>query len=398
MFTHMFQRYRLIFSIVLTLGTGITNGYAQNTAKLVVPLEDGRYYSPNAVRQALHGDLGQTYASLENANDRVELRWAERVALRAADAAGIMNVQFRADRIVITFSDPSRSRQVAQLLQVDWGLGVPPDFDPHRHTVAVIHGLESSPAQFTGLAYGLRKQGVQVLLFDYPNDGPIALAGDRLSQDLKHLATKYPDLRLVIVGHSMGGLVARYCVEMPGKNPGCITDLIMLGTPNRGSRMAIAQPWLEDISCLFLHLPGKWTTINDGQGQAAEDLLPGSAFLTQLNGQRKPTGIHYHSAIGIRGVFTAAKQAQVVAEVDELMIRRGVAPDKRKGILKFLRSEELCHGKGDSAVTRTSATFSSATSQKEFDLTHLQLAHVPKDHPEQSEVFVWIRGILDRSY
>ncbi len=125
---------------------------------------------------------------------------------------------------------------------MDWpeknGLHLPDDFHPSARTILLIHGLESHAGQFDRFQQACRKWGVQTLVFDYPNDGPIAWAGDRLSDDLKALSARNPRLRVVIVAHSMGGLVSRYCLETPGKLPGCVTDLFTLGTPHAGSALS----------------------------------------------------------------------------------------------------------------------------------------------------------------
>ena len=92
------------------------------------------------------------------------------------------------------------------------------------------------PASSIGSGRRVGTGAFKALVFDYPNDGPIAWSGDRLSDDLKALSAPNPGLRMVIVAHSMGGLVSRYCLETPGKQPSCVTDLFTLGTPHHGRR------------------------------------------------------------------------------------------------------------------------------------------------------------------
>jgi triacylglycerol lipase len=62
-----------------------------------------------------------------------------------------------------------------------------------------------------------------------------------------------------LVGHSMGGLIARYYIEHLG-GAGKVGACVMLGTPNHGSLMSRV-----------------------GVGVCAEQMRPGSAFLEELN-------------------------------------------------------------------------------------------------------------------
>ena len=77
------------------------------------------------------------------------------------------------------------------------GLHIPAEFDPSRSTVLLIHGLGSGIAALLPMQAAFERWGVQVLTFDFPNDGPIAWSGDRLSTDLGKLVQQYPTVHLV---------------------------------------------------------------------------------------------------------------------------------------------------------------------------------------------------------
>jgi pimeloyl-ACP methyl ester carboxylesterase len=102
---------------------------------------------------------------------------------------------------------------------------------------------------------------------------------------------------VAIVGHSMGGLVAREFVSrlwragMPG--PG-IAGVVLVGTPNRGSDWARLRVWLE----LRDHFPNSagrrfslFAALRDGAGEAKIDLRPDSDFLSGLNARPWPEGV-----------------------------------------------------------------------------------------------------------
>lgn len=73
-----------------------------------------------------------------------------------------------------------------------------------------------------------------------------------------------------VVGHSMGGLDARWCVEKLG-GASSVDDLITLGTPHQGTWMAYL---------------GYFTP-------AGRDMVPGSDFLTRLNDGDLASGVEY---------------------------------------------------------------------------------------------------------
>ena len=74
--------------------------------------------------------------------------------------------------------------------------------------------------------------------YNYPDDQPIAASAAQLSRDLKGIQSSQPQRRIALVAHSMGGLVCRMVVEDPNLDPGNVSHLIMVATPNQGSLLA----------------------------------------------------------------------------------------------------------------------------------------------------------------
>src|SRR5690606_20221809 len=117
--------------------------------------------------------------------------------------------------------------------------------------------------------------------FAYPNDQSLGESACLLSQELKRLRETVLDRPIVLVTHSMGGLVARAAIEDPELNPGGVTRLIMVAPPTHGSHLARfavspdvwehwlarskGNPWRRSVDAMA-----------DGLGEAASDLVPGS--------------------------------------------------------------------------------------------------------------------------
>jgi pimeloyl-ACP methyl ester carboxylesterase len=375
--------------------------------EITIPLTEGRFYSPRELGRQCNEKLRTDY-QIERLSDRCELTGIERAALLLADEMGWIGVRINPDRLVLLVPDSqdaavrlAHRRRLGRLLQMpleEWplekGLHLPEPFDPGARSVLLIHGMESGMAEMGRLADACRRRGVQVLMFDYPNDGPVAWSGERLSGDLADLAKQHPRFRVPIVAHSMGGLVARYSLETPGKNPGCVTDLVVLATPHAGTRLAGLQ---GDIELIYALLPGPGTRDNplrDGLGEAAEDLLPASAFLRELNARSRPQGVRYHVAIGRRSFVSEDRRHAFRVELEALLIRRKATDEVRMLALEFLDAEEFRDGRGDGAVAVTSARLRRADSERIFDLNHLELIHLPCEAPKRHEVLRWIADCL----
>jgi pimeloyl-ACP methyl ester carboxylesterase len=98
-------------------------------------------------------------------------------------------------------------------------------YDPDKRIILMIHGLASSPEAWVNVANELMgdeelRKHFQVWQFYYPTNMPIALNHEALRQTLEdamqHLDPRGEDPAsrgMVLVGHSMGGIIARLMVS-----------------------------------------------------------------------------------------------------------------------------------------------------------------------------------------
>ena len=370
------------------------------TINIVVPLRDGRFYSPRALVGECNQKLGTKYDLAEVPDREAALSGAERAALLVAQDLGLLKVQLELGQLTLSIPDRSTARAASWLEKLlgrpadTWpanlGLHVPSGFQASRRAVLLIHGLESRAQSLKRMRAAFEHWGVQVVVFDFPNDGPIARSGDHLRDALNQFANQFPNARLVIVAHSMGGLVARYALEMPGAKPASVSDLFLLGTPNRGSRLASTQPYLELVADVLLRLPYPEDIMADGTGEAATDLQPGSRFLTTLNAAGRAKRVRYFVGMGRKSFLSDAVRTGLEREWERHCDARHVADDVRHAVLDVLQAEELRDGHGDGAVTLDNARLPGADRERIFDLNHWQLLACPVDPPEEAAVFHWI--------
>jgi len=226
----------------------------------------------------------------------------------------------------------------------DASLGMLQPYDPSRIPVVFIHGLMSHPRMWRDVINDLMadpkiSSRYQFWVYYYPTGWPIAYSAMRLREDLaaadKALGRQKD---IVLVGHSMGGLLARMQAVSPGEsimhavippdrqgkfkklppdhigrrsmefhaNP-AVERIIFISTPHRGSRVAdwSIATWFTK----FIHLPTRITS-------AAVDLIPSLAkspqqytSVSRLSPsnpiykvlEKLPIQAPHHSIIGDRG-------------------------------------------------------------------------------------------------
>jgi hypothetical protein len=215
------------------------------------------------------------------------------------------------------------------------------------------------------------------LPYDWRLDNRVSaqrLASSALNS-LENRRRRYPDARLILIGHSMGGLVARYFLEV--LNGWKHTKmLITLGTPYRGSVKAldflvnglqktVGPVSLIDLTKLIQSFPSVYQLlpIYECVGKTEESL---EAFekvdrktIGALNVERARSGIAFHREIE-RAVETNRKESgygyRIVPVVgtyqptfmSALLIENGVTP------LRSYKGKPMLHG--DGTVPHFSAT------------------------------------------
>ena len=148
--------------------------------------------------------------------------------------------------------------------------------DPPAATAALpvllVHGVLCNAGALAGLRADLIARGIgPVYTFSYgPPLASIDVFSDQLAARVGIILSETGASRLAIVGHSMGGLVARDYLRRYG---GATVDIVMtLGSPHHGSVHAYLFP-----------------------GSCLEQMRPASRWLAELNGEPLPRGVRFVS-------------------------------------------------------------------------------------------------------
>jgi pimeloyl-ACP methyl ester carboxylesterase len=230
-------------------------------------------------------------------------------------------------------------------------------FDPARIPVVLVHGFWSSPTTWTEMFNDLRadkaiRDNYQFWFYMYPSGQPFWFSARQMRNDMQELREhldpqhSYPALdQIVLVGHSMGGLVSRLqtldsenrfwnlisdrpieelkCDEAARNclretlyftaNP-AITRVITIGTPHRGSNVANSTTrWLgHQLFRLPANLTNQYAEVvrenkdyfRDSHlleiSTSIDSLSPDSHFFDAMQAARRSPRVTYNNIIGIK--------------------------------------------------------------------------------------------------
>ena len=243
--------------------------------------------------------------------------------------------------------------------QKTYGLKLPEGYDPAKPLVVLVHGVDSFDGMWWTMKERLKGAGYQYAPFNYASDGPIDAAVAAMSKEMEAFGAKYPDARVHVLAHSMGGLVARGYIE-GHRYAHPVEKFIAIAPPNHGSCWATCRSMLEFNEQYWLYKTNKdWSPMwafTDGGGEAGDDLEPGSKFLQNLNSRPRREGVKYtiiagnHNTVARMGANAVDGVAGIVPDKDWWGVRH-----VKSGLNKAERKLRNRQGESDGVVEVESA-------------------------------------------
>jgi pimeloyl-ACP methyl ester carboxylesterase len=246
---------------------------------------------------------------------------------------------------LVRLLNPEKYAQTARLTRFE-------PYDPNRIPVLFVHGLQDTPASWAPMVNSLLaddeiRQHYQIWVYSYPSGYPYPYSGSLLRKELDGVDRTFPDhKKIVLVGHSMGGLISRLMITDSGdqiwvayfgKDPEHtklaglsrhliepslvfehrqdVSRVIFMSAPHHGSDFA--SNWIGRIGSSLIHAPS--TILKLGRSVLAvvtidrsamkmnhmpnsiDTLAPKNRFVVAINKIPITPGIPYHSIIGDRG-------------------------------------------------------------------------------------------------
>jgi alpha-beta hydrolase superfamily lysophospholipase len=315
-----------------------------------------------------------------------------------------VEITFRPDRMILTIDDrilaPDRRaewlRRLGELAdrateaskrRALYGMRALPSYrpnDPARPTICLVHGLNSSSGGFVHMIPWLEEAGYGIVVYDYPFNRRLDESCAAFARDWAAFRRQAGDaLPWSIVAHSMGALLARSLVEDDATWAGDVSSLVLIAPVNQGSHLARVQTVLQLLDGLK-SIRGKNTTramahLSDGLGQAAQDMLPGSAFLKRLNRRPRRRGLPYHILAGDSGFLTRDARAQIEARVDLFNRNSGLFGKLTQAATSDLPEilDELTDGTGDGCVAVARTRLEGVADCVTIHANHAELIRAP---------------------
>jgi pimeloyl-ACP methyl ester carboxylesterase len=176
------------------------------------------------------------------------------------------------------------------------------EYDAGKIPILFVHGAVGSPADWKYIVEELDRSRFQPWFFYYPSAPRLERVAQMLVRALSALQVKHDFNELILVAHSMGGLVTRAALNYVMQNP--------------ATRRVVQVP-------VFISISSPWnghTAAADGVEYSPvvapmwEDMAPGSAFLKALPETPLPPECGHFLLFGYRGRGGEANDGTVTVE------------------------------------------------------------------------------------
>ncbi len=163
-------------------------------------------------------------------------------------------------------------------------------YAPDKTPVLFVHGAVGSPQDWRLQIDRLDRTRFQPWVYFYPSGAPVDSMASLLGWKLLNLQLRHRFERLVIVAHSMGGLVSRRFLLDQGA-----------ALPQVRRFVSISTPWAGEPSA------DTGVRMSPAVVPSWRDMQPGGPFLNALFSRRLPAGIEFDLLFGHKGGYSLTR-------------------------------------------------------------------------------------------
>jgi len=158
-------------------------------------------------------------------------------------------------------------------------------YDNRRIPVFLVHGINGSPRDYAPVVARFRDSRYQAVVFYYPTGMPLADASRELGTRMQEFLERHPTNGFAVVGHSMGGLVAKGLLDQFD---------VARDFPAWKAFVGVSCPWngvaAASQAKRLPAYPASW-----------DDLAPTSTFVHRVNTTPFPPSLAFYMFFGARG-------------------------------------------------------------------------------------------------
>ena len=224
----------------------------------------------------------------------------------ASPDAGIRKMPSLQIGMVTTLDDPRFGEEYGSLglwdpvrfmFEAGGGIYFLEPYDPRKIPILFVHGATGSPADWKDVAARIDRSRFQPWFVYYPAAPHLDRIGQQIVRAISGLAVKYRPDRLVLVAHSMGGLVTRAALNyvMTNASAGRELDVPLF--------VSISSPWNGHSGAA---LGVEYAPVVAPMWQ---DMNPDSEFLRSLPATPLPPETEYDLFFGYRSDGGRSSQA-----------------------------------------------------------------------------------------
>lgn len=192
--------------------------------------------------------------------------------------------------------------------------------DRHQSVTILVYGRNGTTGGFQGLAEALAASGQQTVCFDYDGRASLMRASGQLAQAVDLLARDLETPKITVIGHSLGGLVARKALIRDRRDRLRDThvdlQLVTISAPFSGVAMArnCANPVLRAATLGFLDF-GCWLISGDNWFE----ITPASDFIRRPGKLKSEVRRHLMIVTDERGTCRRRTEAGRCAKDDYVL-------------------------------------------------------------------------------